>query len=200
MGLGYSLFGKPLLILAAVLAALSGLYLLPEHWPDHAAATEAIRHDDTATLARYLARGLPPEERAQWRSYFRRTMARTTSVGVGGTMPDVGPAKQSLLSYALSGCRARESARLLVAAGANVSGRDPGAWTLLGLAAGCEDAALVASMLARGADPNADEPDGGTVLWEPTNLGWRPRPFDAAIVSAMQARGAIRPARPPVRR
>ena len=159
MGLGYTLFGKPLVVLASALVTLSGLYLLPEYWPDHAAATEAIRRNDTATLGRYLARGLSPDDRTQWRSYVRRTMGRTTSVGVG-----------------------------------------PGGWTLLGRAASCGDAPLTAAMLARGADPNVDEPDGGTVLWEPTNLGWRPRPFPDAAVAAMQARGGTRPSRAPVRR
>ncbi len=200
MGLGYTLFGKPLVVLASALVTLSGLYLLPEYWPDHASATEAIRRNDTATLGRYLARGLSPDDRTQWRSYVRRTMGRTTSVGVGHSMPGLGAAKESLLSYALARCASPGSARLLVEAGASLSERDPGGWTLLGRAASCGDAPLTAAMLARGADPNVDEPDGGTVLWEPTNLGWRPRPFPDAAVAAMQARGGTRPSRAPVRR
>jgi hypothetical protein len=200
MGLGYTLFVKPLVVLGAVLAVLSGVYLLPEYWPDHASASDAIRRNDTVALGRYLARGLSPGERAQWRSYCRKVMGRTTRVGVGNSMPDLGAAQESLLSYALSRCDARESARLLVEAGADVTARDRGGWTLLGRAASCDDASLTSAMLARGADPNADEPDGGTVLWEPTNLGWTQRPIEAAIVAAMQAKGATRPTRPPARR
>lgn len=200
MGLGYTLFVKPLVVTASVLAALSALYLLPEFWPDHASASAAIRRGDASALKVYLARGLSPEERAQWRSYARRTMGRTTSVGVGGSMPEIGAAIESLLSYALSRCQSPESARLLVEAGAAVSARDQGGWTLLGRAASCDDEGLVTAMLARGADATADEPDGGTVLWEPTRLGWHPRPFPAAIASALEARGAVRPSRPPARR
>jgi ankyrin repeat protein len=114
-------------------------------------------------------------------------------------MPDLGAADESLLSYALTTCMT-SAARQLVEAGADVSGRDRGQWTLLGRAAGCEDANLVSAMLSRGADPNADEPDGGSVLWEPTNLGWRARPVDAAITRALERAGATRPTRPPVRK
>lgn len=199
MGLGYSLFVKPVLVVGLVLAGLSGVYLLPEYWPDHAAASEAILQNDSDKLARYLSRGLSPEERAQWRSYFRRTFGRASRVGVGNSLPDFGDANESLLSYALSTCKTFPALHL-VAAGADVSAHDPGLWTLLGLAAACGDADLVASMLERGANPNADEPDGGTVLWEPTNVGWRRRPFDEAIASALVKRGAVQPTRSPVRR
>jgi hypothetical protein len=198
MGLGYTLFGKPLVVFGLVVAGLSGIYLLPEYWPDHASASDAIRRSDAETLGRYLARGLDPEERAQWRSYLRRTMGRTTRVGVGNSMPELGAADESLLSYALTAC-ATTAARQLVEAGADVSVRDRGQWTLLGRAASCEDSILTSAMLARGADPNAEEPDGGTVLWEPTNLGWRRRPFDAAITQAIERAGGSRPARPPIR-
>lgn len=200
MGLTYALFIKPLLVAGLVLAALSGLYLLPEYWPDHAAASEAIRQGDTVRLEQYLARGLSPDERAQWRSYARRALGRTTTVGVGPSMPGLGRASQSLLSYALSGCQARASARLLVEAGADLTVRDPGGWTVLGLAAGCDDLPLTSEMLAREVDANADEPDGGTVLWEPTRRGWQRRPFPAPIVSALEQRGARQPTRPAVRR
>lgn len=200
MGLGYTLFGKPLLVAGSIMVALTALYLLPEYWPDHAAASEAIRRGDTVTVGRYLERGLSPDGRAQWRSYARRALGRTTTVGVGPSMPGLGSASQSLLSYALASCQAREAARLLVEAGADLSIRDPSGWTVLGLAAGCEDLRLTSAMLARGADPNADEPDGGTVLWEPTSQGWQRRPFPTAIVSTLDARGATRPTRPAVRR
>jgi len=92
MGLGYTLFGKPLVVVGLVLAALSGLYLLPESWPDHASASDAILHNDSATLGRYLARGL---SRAQWRSFPRRTIGRTTGAGVGDSMPDLGCGRRS---------------------------------------------------------------------------------------------------------
>jgi len=199
MGLGYSLFVKPLLVVALAFTILLGLYLLPEYWPDHAAASEAILQNDSDKLALYLARGLAPEDRAQWRSYFRRTFGRATRVGVGDSLPDYTSANESLLSYALSTCTTFP-ARHLVAAGADASARNPGQWTLLGLAAACGDADLVASMLEHGANPNADEPDGGTVLWEPTNVGWRRRPFDEAIGSALVRRGAVQPTLSPVRR
>ncbi|MCC7031450.1 MAG: ankyrin repeat domain-containing protein [Acidobacteria bacterium] len=190
MGLGYTLFGKPLAVLAAALMALAGVYMLPEYWPDHASASEAIRANDIATLERYLARGLSPNDRAQWRSYLRRTMGRATTTGIGGSTPELGRARESLASYALQQCQSTQAARRLVEAGADVVGRDPGGWTLLGRAAGCEDVPLVSAILERGADPNADEPDGGTVLWEPTRLGWRQRPFPEAIVAALRAGGA----------
>lgn len=201
MGLGYTLFVKPFLVLLTVSTALVGLYLLPEYWPDHASARDAIRRNDTASLQRYLARGLSPDERAQWRSYPRRALGRATSAGVGGSStPALAPASRSLLEEALTQCDALEAARVLVDAGADVAARDAGGWSLLGRAAGCADEALVTAMLTRGADPNADEPDGGTVLWEPTTTGWRQRPFDEAIVAAMVARQAARPSRAPARR
>ena len=200
MGLGYTLFVKPLVVLGLGLACLSALYALPEYWPDHTSASAAIDRDDIVTLGRYLARGLSTEERAQWRSYFRKAMGRTARVGVGDSTPPLGSAQESLLAYALRSCASRQSARLLVEAGADLSARDPGGWTLLGKAAGCDDAPLALAMLVRGADPSADEPDGGTVLWEPTNLGWRERPFETAIVTAMRERGATRPTREPTRR
>lgn len=172
MGLGYTLFVKPIVTLAVAVVGLLGVYLLPDYWPDHAIASDAIRSDDAEALRRYLARGLDPEERAQWRSYLRRTMGRTTSVGVGGSLPAIGAAEESLLSYALGTCKTGP-ARQLVQAGADTSGRGRDGFTLVGLAAGCGDAELVEAMLAAGASVTAEEPDGGTVLWEPTNVGWR---------------------------
>jgi ankyrin repeat protein len=189
MGMGYTLFVKPLLALSAAVAVLAGVYLLPDYWPDHAAASDAILRNDTARLRTYLARGLAPEERAQWRSYLRRSLGRSSRVGVEGTQP-LGPAQQSLLYYALGTC-ASGSALQLVEAGANVSARDQSGWTLLGRAAGCEDTTLVSAMLRLGANPSAEEPDGGTVSWEPTKLGWRPRPFGKAA-AILERAGAVR--------
>lgn len=200
MGLGYTLFVKPVLVFALALAGLSGMYLLPEYWPDYAIAREAILGNDTIALQRYLARGLDPEERAQWRSWFRRSFGRTTTAGVGDSTPDLGAAGQSLLDYALSRCTTTQPAVLLVEAGADVTSRDFGGWTLLGRAAACDAVALTSAMLSRGADSNADEPDGGTVLWEPTNRGWQRRPFTPAIIEGLQRAGASRPTRAAVHR
>jgi hypothetical protein len=199
MGLGYTLFGKPIGTLAAVFAALSGLYLLPEYWPDHAIAADAIRRDDGETLGRYLARGLDPDDRAQWRSYPRRTLGRATREGVGNDTPDLGGADEPLLAFAMGTCKTARAFQL-VDAGADVAVRDRSGSSALQRAASCGDQALVAALLAKGADPNAEEPDGGTVLWEPTNLGWKRRPFDERSIAALERAGAARPARAAIRR
>jgi hypothetical protein len=196
MGLG---FLKRLVKLGAVLSPFFAAYLVPEYWPDHAMASDAIVHHDTDRLRTLLARGLAPEDRSQWRSFLRRTLGRTTSVGVED-YPDLGPADESLLDYALGKC-ATSSALLLVDAGAKVAVRDKWGWTLLGRAASCRNETLTSAMLRRGADASASEPDGGTVLWEPTNLGWRQRPFgDDAVTAALQHAGARRPSGPAVKR
>lgn len=189
MGLGYTLFGKPLLLLLLVLGLALGIQLLPEYWPDRYVVGEAIRHDDLAAVGRYIARGLDPNDRSQWRSWPRRTFGRTAG---GRSMPELGPADESLLSFATVHC-STEAARLLVNAGADVTSRGRDGATPLYHASMCHDTGLVAALLARGADPNAPEPDGGTALWERTNLGWRRRPHDAAIVDALERAGARRP-------
>jgi hypothetical protein len=199
MGLGYTLFGKPVLTLAAVLAALSGVYLLPEYWPDHALAAEAIRTGDDDRLARYLARGLDADDRSQWRSYLRRTLGRATREGVGSDTPALGPADEPLLVVALATCDTRAAAAL-VRAGASPRSVTRDGTSVLERAAGCDGADVVAMLLAAGADVNAASPDGGTVLWEPTNLGWRKRPYHARIGAALETAGATMPDRPPARR
>jgi hypothetical protein len=133
VGLGYTLFIKPVLTLAAALAVLLGLYLLPEYWPDHYIAAEAIRRDDTAALAVYLSRGLDPNERARWRSWPRRTVGRTVR---GTTSPEMGTADEPLLSFALGSCVVG-SASLLIDAGGDVGARGRDGATALWHAAGC---------------------------------------------------------------
>jgi len=199
MGLGYTLFGKPVLTLAAVLAVVSGVYLLPEYWPDHALGAEAIRAGDDDRLARYLARGLDPDDRSQWRSYLRRTIGRATREGAGSDTPALGSAGEPLLIVALATCDLRAAAAL-VRAGASPMAVTRDGTSALERAAGCDGADLVATLLAAGADANAASPDGGTVLWEPTTLGWRRRPFGEGITAALEAAGATAPAGPPVRR
>lgn len=192
MGLGYTLFGKPVLTCVTALAALSAVYLVPEYWPDHAIARLAITRGDTAALRLYLARGLDPDDRSQWRSYLRRALGRTAPVGVSGSTPDLGRAEESLVSYSLGTC-AGDAALTLVEAGADVSSRDAGQWTSLGRAASCGLTQVASAMLARGADPMATEPDGGSVLWERTTLGWRRRRFDSALVALLERAGATSP-------
>ena len=114
-------------------------------------------------------------------------------------MPDLGAADQSLLAFALGTCKTGRALQL-VHAGAGVATRDRGGSSALERAASCADPALVAALLAKGADPNADEPDGGTVLWEPTNLGWKRRPFDEASATALERAGAATPQRAAIRR
>lgn len=199
MGLGYTLFVKPVLTLALALALLSGLYFLPEYFPDHVAGQDAIRRNDQVALARFLDRGLDPNDLAQWRSFPRSMMGRATSEGAGDDVPGLGPANEPLLTFALGLCRT-EAAQQLVNAGARIDARGRDRSSALFRAAGCGDHRLVQSLLAHGANPNGDEPDGGTPLWEPTNLGWRRRPFTGATVASLEQAGAARPARPPVRR
>ncbi|MGE0461481.1 MAG: ankyrin repeat domain-containing protein [Vicinamibacterales bacterium] len=190
MGYAYTLFVKPVLTLVAALAALSGVYLLPEYWPDHYMAAEAIRRDDSAALAVYLSRGLAPDDRTQWRSWPRRTVGR--AVRSGTTSPEMGSADEPLLSFALGTCLVGP-ASLLIDAGADVGARGRDGATPLWHAAGCGNAALVEALLARGADVNAREPDGGTALWERTNLGWRQRPLEPRVIQALERAGAARP-------
>jgi hypothetical protein len=190
VGLGYTLFIKPVLTLAAAMAVLSGLHLLPEYWPDHYTAAEALRRDDLAGLALYLSRGLDPDERSQWRSWPKRTIGRT--VRSGTTSPDLGPADEPLLSFALGSC-AVGAASLLIDAGADVGARGRDGATPLWHAAGCGNRVLVEALLARGADVNAREPDGATALWERTNHGWRHRPLEAGVIRALELAGAAHP-------
>jgi hypothetical protein len=190
VGLGYTLFVKPVLTLVLALVVLSGLYFLPEYWPDHYMAADAIRRDDSAALAVYLSRGLNPNERSQWRSWPRRTIGRT--VRSGTTSPEMGRADEPLLVVAVSSCTVGP-ASLLVDAGADISARGRDGATPLWHAAACGNRALVEALLARGADVNAREPDGGTALWERTNLGWRHRPLDASVIRALELAGAARP-------
>lgn len=190
MGLGYTLFVKPVLTLVAALAVLSGVYLLPEYWPDHYMAAEAIRRDDSAALAVYLSRGLDPNDRTRWRSWPRRTMGRT--VQGGRSTPEMGAADEPLLSFALGTCSVG-AASLLIDAGAEAGARGRDGVTPLWHAAGCGNKVLVEALLARGADVNAPEPDGGTALWERTNLGWRRRPLEAPVIQALEQAGAARP-------
>ena len=190
MGLGYTLFVKPVLTLVAALAVLAGVYQLPEYWPDHYMAAEAIRRDDIAALALYVSRGLDPNERSQWRSWPRRTIGR--AVPGGRSTPEMGAADEPLLSFALGSC-ALGPASLLIDAGADVAARGRDGATPLWHAAGCDNRVLVEALLARGADVNAQEPDGGTALWERTNLGWRRRPLDASVIRALELAGAARP-------
>jgi len=199
MGLGYTLFGKPLVTLAAVLAVLSAVYLVPEYRPDHAIAAEAIRAGDDDRLARYLARGLHPDDRSQWRSYLRRTIGRATREGVGSDTPALGSAGEPLLVLALATCDL-DAAAALARAGASATAVSGDGTSALERAAGCDGADLVAMLLAAGADANAASPDGGTVLWEPTTQGWRRRPFSAGIAEALEAAGGTMPDRPAVRR
>ncbi|MGD9903511.1 MAG: hypothetical protein AB7U83_08565 [Vicinamibacterales bacterium] len=198
-GLGYTLFVKPLATTAAVIAVLAGVYLLPEYWPDHALAADAIGARDDNRLARYLARGLHPDDRSQWRSYLRRTIGRATGEGVGSDTPALGPADEPLLVVALATCDVGAAARL-VRAGASPIAVSRDGTSALERAAGCDGADVVARLLAAGADVNAASPDGGTVLWEPTGREWRRRPFSERITVALEAAGAVVPARRPVRR
>lgn len=190
MGYAYTLFVKPVLVLVAAVVAVGGMYLLPEYWPDHYIAAEAIRRDDTAAVAVYLARGLDPGDRTQWRSWPSRTLGRT--VRGGTTSPDMGSADEPLLSFALGLCRIGP-ASLLLDAGADVGARGRDGATPLWHAAGCGNAVLVEALLARGADVNAREPDGGTALWERTNIGWRHRPLEARVIQVLEQAGAVRP-------
>lgn len=191
MGLGYTLFVKPILTLVLAVVALSGLYLLPEYWPDRYIAGEAIRQGDDRALMQLLARGLHPDERAQWRSFPRRLLGGARTWGVGSS-PDIGPAEESLTSFAVGLCNTA-AARHLVAAGADLHTRRPDGGTLLAQAAACGDAVLVTDMVARGASPNVREPDGGTALWEHSALGWRRRPLSSNVVEALERAGAAPP-------
>lgn len=191
MGLGYTLFVKPLLVLTLALGAVTGIYFLPEYWPDHRMARYAILNDDAAALRRYLERRLDPNDRAQWRSWPRATVGRASSWSVGG-QPDLGPADESLLGVALRDCKGVMAA-MLVTAGADVNARGRDGGSVLWHAAACGHVAVVKAMLARGADVNARQPDGGTPLWERTNLGWRHRPLEAGAIRALEEAGALRP-------
>lgn len=192
MGLGFTLFGKPLLTLGLTCAGLAGVYLLPEFWPDHAIAADAIRRDDVTALDRLLARGLDPDTRAQWRSFMRTLMGRVAREGAGDDQPELGAASAPLVVVAVDRC-AGAAARRLVEAGASLAARVPDGATLLERAAACGDTALVEALLSRGADPNAPSPDGGTVRWQPASQGWRQRPVTDPIGAALDRAGAVRP-------
>ena len=68
MGLAYTLFVKPILVLLLALVLLAGVWLLPEYWPDHQVASDAILRDNHEQLRLYLRRGLDPNDLSRWRS------------------------------------------------------------------------------------------------------------------------------------
>ncbi|HEX4932520.1 MAG TPA: hypothetical protein VFV33_05020, partial [Gemmatimonadaceae bacterium] len=184
MGLAYTLFVKPLLVLAVALALLAGVYLLPEYWPDHRVASDAMRRDDAAKLRLYLQRGLDPDDRSQWRSGTRRMLDRVSRAPIGTS--DYGDAPEPLLAEAVGKCKV-EFAEILMEAGADVNARAANGYSILSQAALCDRPALVQSMLRRGADARAAEPNGETVLWERGLQGWRRRPVNAEVVRMLEA-------------
>lgn len=192
MGLAYTLFVKPIVVLAVVLALLAGVYLLPEYWPDHQIASDAMLRGDAAKLRLYLARGLDPDDLARWRSGARRMMERVSRPPIGTS--DFGNAREPLLAEAIGRCNV-EFAEILMAAGADVNARSANGYSVLSQAALCDQPSIVAAMLRRGADVRRDEPDGETVLWERGGQGWRRRPSDPEVIRLLEGAGAARPQR-----
>ncbi len=190
MGLGYTLFVKPVLVLAAAVAVVAGIWLLPEYWPDHQVASDAMLAGDTVAFRRYLERGLDPDERARWRTGTRRVLWRTARAPFRAN--DYGSAPEPLLAVAIARCELR-FAHILVEAGANVNARTRYGRSVLAEAALCDDPAIVRAMLARGADAKAAEPNGETVLWEKGLQGWRLRPSNHDVIRLLEAAGARSP-------
>lgn len=191
MRLVFALFLKPILCLALALAVLAGIYLLPEYWPDHRAASDAILRDDEATLRLYVKRGLDPNELAQWRSAPRKMLSRARPAR--GTS-DFSQAREPLLVEAIDKCKAR-FAEILMDAGADVNARDQRGYSVLSLTALCDDPELVQSFLRRGANARTREPNGETVLWERGLQGWRLRPAHPEVIRLLKTAGAAPPPR-----
>jgi hypothetical protein len=192
MGLAYTLFVKPILVLAAALVVLAGVWLLPEYWPDHQVASDAMLRDDVARLRLYLRRGLDPDDLARWRSGTRRMLDRVSPAARGTS--DYGNAREPLLAEAIGKCKL-EFAGILMEAGANVNARAWNGYSVLSQAALCDQPSIVQAMLARGADVHAVEPNGETVLWERASQGWRRRPAHPEVIRLLEAAGARAPAR-----
>lgn len=192
MGLAYTLFVKPIVVLAAAIAVLTGIYLLPEYWPDHQIASDAMLRDDAGNLRVYLQRGLDPNDLARWRSGTRRMMGRVRRPAIGTS--DYRNAREPLLAEAIGKCKL-EFAELLMAAGADVNARSANGFSVLSQAALCDQPSIVQAMLRRGANVQPAEPDGETVLWERGGQGWRRRPSHPEVVRLLEEAGARRPER-----
>lgn len=192
MGMAYTLFVKPIVVLAAALALLTGIYLLPEYWPDHQIASDAMLRDDAGKLRVYLRRGLDPNDLARWRSGTRRMMGRVRRPPIGTS--DYGNAREPLLAEAIGTCKLA-FVELLMEAGADVNAKSANGYSVLSQAALCDQPSIVAAMLKRGADVRLSEPGGETVLWERGSQGWRRRPSHPEVIRLLEAAGAALPGR-----
>lgn len=192
MGLTYTLFVKPVLVLLFALALLAGVWLLPEYWPDHQVASDAMLRDDQEQLRLYLSRGLDPNDVARWRSGTRRMLDRISPSARGTS--DYGNAREPLLAEAIGKCKL-DFAEILMDAGADVNARGQTGYSVLAQAALCDEPSIVRSMLARGADVRRPEPNGETVLWEKGSQGWRRRPTNPDVIRLLEDAGARLPTR-----
>lgn len=192
MGLAFKLFVKPILVLLFAFAILAGIWLLPEYWPDHQIASDAMLRDDHEQLRLYIRRGLDPNDLARWRSGTRRMLDRISPSARGTS--DYGNAREPLLAEAIGKCKL-DFAEILLDAGSDVNARGHGGYSVLAQAALCDEPSIVRLMLAHGADVRRPEPNGETVLWEKASQGWRRRPTHPDVIRLLEEAGAQSPAR-----
>jgi hypothetical protein len=192
MGLAYTLFVKPILVLLLALVLLAGVWLLPEYWPDHQVASDAILRDNHEQLRLYLRRGLDPNDLSRWRSGTRRMLDRISPSARGTS--DYGDAREPLLAEAIGKCKL-DFAETLIKAGADVNARARNGYSVLAQAALCDEPSIVKSMLARGADVRRPEPNDETVMWEKGSQGWRRRPANPDVIRLLEEAGAQTPSR-----